>query len=99
MTSFLIWSDVDLYAGSSVTSGLNTAWLEEKKSRKKRAAEFAEKMDDEAALSTRPNFPPTQKFDCKAANTLLAKANLEKRNPSRKNTVCFFCVVIKYSLC
>jgi hypothetical protein len=52
VTSFLIWSDVDLYAGSSVASGLNTAWLEDQKSRKKRAAEVAEKMDDEAALST-----------------------------------------------
>ena len=99
MTSFLIWSDVDLYTGSSVASGLNTAWLEDQKSRKKCAAEVAEKMDDEAALSTRPDFPPTQKFDRKAANALLAKANLEKRDPSRKNIVCFFCAVIEYSLC
>ena len=52
MTSFLIWLDVDQYTGSSVASGLNTVWLKDQKFRKKHATEVAEKMDDEAALST-----------------------------------------------
>jgi hypothetical protein len=44
-------------------------------------------LDDEAALSTRPDFPLSpDRFDREAANAKLAKAS--KRNPFRKNEVC-----------
>ena len=88
----------DSRVGATVASGLNTAWLRKQKSRKRHAVEVAEKMDDEAALSTRPDFPPSPKFDRKAANIQLAKANLDKHNPARKNMVCLPYVVIILSI-
>jgi hypothetical protein len=71
-------------------SGLNAAWLASSRSKKKGAGatEAANHtLNDEAALSTQPDFPlsPDQ-FDRAAVNAKLAKAS--KRNPLRKNEVC-----------
>jgi hypothetical protein len=41
-------------------------------------------MDDEAALSTRPDFPLSPKIDRNQVQAKLAKAG--RRNPNRKNT-------------
>ena len=77
-----------------VASGLNPEWLKTQKSKKKGSAgseahRSTEDMDDEAALSTRPDFPLSPKFDRNAANERLEKAKPSKRNPSRKNAVHF----------
>jgi hypothetical protein len=73
-----------------VASGLNVKWASTSKSKSTKAkatVETAKRMDDEAALSTRPDFPPSpEKFDREGANYQLARAN--KRDPSRKNKVC-----------
>ena len=75
-----------------VASGLNVKWATAPKSKSKSnktkpgTAEATKSMDDEAALSTRPDFPPSpEKFDREGANNQLARAN--KRDLSRKNTV------------
>jgi len=54
-------------------------------------------MNDEAALSTRPDFLPSPKFDCKATSAQLAKAKLDKCNTSRKNAVGFYVSLLKHS--
>jgi hypothetical protein len=67
-------------------SGLNAAWLTGSRSRKGATEAVKHILDDEAALSTRPDFPPSPaRFDREAANAKLAKAS--KRNMSRKNEV------------
>lgn len=87
----LIRSDVDHHdCSANIASGLNTAWHEAQKSKKKRVTIATEKMDNAAAMSMRPNFPPSPRFDRQAANDQLAKVKPDKRNPSRKNTVSLF---------
>jgi hypothetical protein len=77
------------YIDRPVASGLNTAWLEASKSKKKAATDTAnettETMDDEAALSTRPDFPLSPKIDRNQLQANLAGAS--RRNLNRKNTV------------
>jgi hypothetical protein len=74
--------------GLPTASGLNIAWLAASRSKKQGATEVEKHMlDDEAALSTRPDFPRSpDKFDHEAANAALLKAS--KRNLTRQNAVC-----------
>ena len=69
-------------------SGLNVTWLAASRSRKQGATEAAKHMlDDEATLSTQPDFPCSpDKFDHEAANVILAKAS--KHNLTHQNAVC-----------
>ena len=66
---------------------MNPAWLTSSQSKKGASDAAKHMLDDEAALSTWPDFPisPDQ-FDCEAANAKLAKAS--KHNPLCKNDVC-----------
>jgi hypothetical protein len=83
--------DDDLDGRLPVASGLNPSWLKAQNTKKKDTAvhRATESMDDEAALSTRPDFPPSPNFDRKAATEQLERAQLNIRNPSRKNAVRF----------
>jgi hypothetical protein len=69
-----------------VASGLNFKRLDVSK----RGVDEKEAMggiDDDAAISTRPNFLLSPvKFDRKGATTAITKAS--KRDPSRKNKAC-----------
>jgi hypothetical protein len=58
-------------------SSLNPAWLAASHSKKQGATEAEKHMlDDEAALSTRPDFPRSpDKFEHEAANAALVKAS------------------------
>jgi hypothetical protein len=68
-------------------SGLNVAWLGRSQLKKGDTEVVKHSLDDAAALSTWPDYPPSpDRFDREAANAKLAKASM--RNPLRKNAVC-----------
>lgn len=72
-----------------VASGLNTEWVKAQKN--KGPTEVAQCMGDEAALSTRPDYPPSPtKFDRKAADAKIATARANTGRSTRKNMVRFF---------
>lgn len=74
-----------------VASGLNTEWVKVQKAKNKGPTEVAQCMDDEAALSTRPDYPPSPtKFDREVADARLATAKAGTSRSKRKNTVRFF---------
>jgi hypothetical protein len=58
---------------SSLATGLNTTWIAAQKAKKHT---IVQEMDDDAAISTRPDFPPSPEFDRKAADAQLEKANM-----------------------
>jgi hypothetical protein len=72
-------------------SGLKAAWVAPKKAKGAAGTvamdlETRETMDDQVALSTRPDFPPSPSaFDCRVAAARVSKAN--QCNPSRNNKV------------
>jgi len=70
---------------SSLASGLNATWIAVQKAKK---LTIVHEMDDDAVISTRPDFPASPEFDRKAADAQLEKANMNRRNLSRKNMVC-----------
>jgi len=74
-----------------VASGLNTKWVKVQKAKNKGPTEVAQCMDDEAALSTRPDYPPLPtKFDREVADARLATAKAGTSRSKQKNTIHFF---------
>ena len=89
---------------SPLASGLSTAWIEIQ-TRTKREAKVAGKqrahhaIDDAAALSTRPNYPPSpEKFNRDAVDRALANASHSENEmvTKRKNMVHFTKILCYY---
>jgi hypothetical protein len=79
-----------LYNRQAIASGLNAAWIKAQKSRKK--GTMVQGMDDDMALSTRPDFPPSPKLDRKAVHAQLATAKAGGTQSTQKNLVRSFTV-------
>ena len=89
----MIFVDLKFDNSLPVASGLSGEWLKAQKTVKAQKAkegptEIGQCMDDEAALSTRPDYPPSPtKFDRIAADAMLATARAGTSRSIRKNTV------------
>ena len=77
-----------------VASGLSGEWAKTKsaksaKSAKKGPTEATQCVDDEAALSTRPDYPPSPtKFDRRAADAKFTTVGTGAARAARRNVVC-----------
>ena len=77
-----------------VASGLSGEWAKTKSAKsaklaKKGPTEATQCVDDEAALSTRPDYPPSPtKFDRRAVDAKFATVRAGARQPARRNAVC-----------
>jgi hypothetical protein len=92
--------DQMIYRRLPVASGLNIAWVapqRPQKSKKGIVDSNVEVMDDQVALSTRPDFPASPSaFDRRAAAAQLSKAN--QRNSSRINKVSRIFMLLSHRL-
>jgi hypothetical protein len=74
-----------------VASGLSGEWVKTKKAKsaKRSPTEVTQCMDDKAALSTRPDYPPSPtKFDRRAADAKFATVGAGAGQAARRNVVC-----------
>ena len=100
LISYVIFADRKFDNSLPVASGLNTEWVKAQKrvkapKTKKGPTEMVHCMNDEAALSTRPDYRPSPtKFDRKAADAKvaakLATAKAGTGRSTRENMVRFF---------
>ena len=90
--SNVIFVDRKFNISPPVASGLSTEWVKAQKT-KKGSTEVAHCVDDEAALSTRPDYPPSPtKFNRNVADAKFATARAKARaggRSTRENTVRF----------